>query len=131
MSESLTGEQLTAIKDAFAACTENALASEGPVLLGEIRRLKAELERAREDIAFLERATLPELRRTVQHHKDGKQRWRERAEKAEARIAELRLCADCGHGEEAHSKDGETDCNASGARVRKCTCSFFIPGGAS
>ena len=43
----------------------------------------------------------------------------------------LAPCADCGHVEQAHSKDGETGCTASGARVRKCTCSFFIPGGGS
>lgn len=42
----------------------------------------------------------------------------------------LAPCADCGHVESAHSTDGETDCTASGARVRKCTCSFYIPGGA-
>jgi hypothetical protein len=47
------------------------------------------------------------------------------------RIAELDLCADCGHVESAHSKDGETDCNASGARLCKCACSYFIPGGAA
>jgi hypothetical protein len=47
------------------------------------QRLRAELDRAREDIAFLERNTLPELRREVEHHKDGKERWRKRAEKAE------------------------------------------------
>lgn len=43
----------------------------------------------------------------------------------------LAPCADCGHVEAAHSKDGETDCNASGARLCKCTCAYFIPGGAS
>lgn len=53
-------------------------------------RLRAELERRTEDVAFLERATLPELRRTVQHHQDGKQRWRDRAEKAEAELAAAR-----------------------------------------
>jgi hypothetical protein len=47
------------------------------------------------------------------------------------RIAELDVCADCGHVESAHSKDGETDCNASGARLCKCACSYFIPGGAA
>ncbi|OUD03370.1 hypothetical protein [Streptomyces swartbergensis] len=45
--------------------------------------------------------------------------------------ADAGLCSDCGHVERAHSEDGETDCTASGARVRKCTCSFFIPGGGS
>lgn len=62
-------------------------------LLAENKRLRAELDRRTEDVAFLERATLPELRRTVQHHIDGKQRWRDRAEKAEARLsAVLDLC---------------------------------------
>ncbi|NUS22731.1 MAG: hypothetical protein HOV92_00685 [Streptomyces sp.] len=37
------------------------------------------------------------------------------------------LCADCGHQEDAHSVDGETDCMASGARLLKCSCSYFIP----
>lgn len=37
------------------------------------------------------------------------------------------LCADCGHHEDAHSTNGETDCTASGARLLKCTCSYFIP----
>lgn len=59
-------------------------------LLGEIDRVRAELDRRTEDLAFLERATLPELRRDIQHHKDGKQRWRDRAEKAEAERDELR-----------------------------------------
>lgn len=53
-------------------------------LLAEMKRLHSELEHRIEDLAFLERATLPELRRTIQHHQDGKQRWRARAEKAEA-----------------------------------------------
>jgi hypothetical protein len=54
------------------------------------------------------------------------------AKKQAARIADLEPCADCGHVERAHARDGETNCNASGARVLKCTCVFFIPrGGAS
>lgn len=44
---------------------------------------------AAEDLDFLHRVTLPDLRREVEHHKDGKARWRARAEKAEARVAEL------------------------------------------
>jgi hypothetical protein len=44
------------------------------------------LDARTEDVAFLERATLPELRREIQHHQDGKKRWRDRAEKAEARL---------------------------------------------
>jgi hypothetical protein len=55
----------------------------------KIRRLTVDLERAREDLDFIGRSTLPDLRRQVEHHKDGKQRWRDRAKKAEARIAEL------------------------------------------
>jgi hypothetical protein len=47
------------------------------------------------------------------------------------KVAKLEACADCGHVEAAHSKDGETDCNASGARLCKCTCVYFIPGGES
>ncbi|TVL89829.1 hypothetical protein [Streptomyces sp. SAJ15] len=63
----------------------------------EIRALLAELDRVRADrdadneaIAFLERATLPELRRDIERHKAGKQRWRNRAEKAEAERDELK-----------------------------------------
>ncbi|MFE0088824.1 hypothetical protein [Streptomyces sp. NPDC059016] len=37
----------------------------------------------------LHRTTLPQLRREIQHHQDSKKRWRSRAEKAEARVAEL------------------------------------------
>lgn len=44
---------------------------------------QAQLERRTEDLAFLERATLPEMRRTIQRHEDGKKRWRDRAQKAE------------------------------------------------
>lgn len=58
-------------------------------LLAELERTRAELAARREDIAFLERNTLPELRRNVEHHKAGKQRWRTRAEKAEARVSAL------------------------------------------
>ncbi|MEU8469550.1 hypothetical protein AB0F30_16780 [Streptomyces sp. NPDC029006] len=57
--------------------------------VAEVHRLRAELDRRTEDLAFLERTTLPELRRSIEHHKDGKQRWRDRAEKAEARVWEL------------------------------------------
>jgi archaellum component FlaC len=70
--------------------TEKALHEIALDLKGEMGRLRQELDRAREDVAFLERATLPELRRTVEHHKDGKQRWRDRAEKAEAEVEQWR-----------------------------------------
>lgn len=59
----------------------------------EVRRLRAELERRTEDVAFLERTTLPELRREIEHHKDGKQRWRGRAEKAESALDRIREIA--------------------------------------
>lgn len=59
------------------------------VLLAELDRVRAELADQQEDIAFLHRNTLPELRREAQRHEDGKKRWRDRAEKAEARVAEL------------------------------------------
>ena len=58
-------------------------------MAGEIERLRRELDGYKDHLAFLERTTLPEMQRTIQHHKDGKQRWRERAEAAEARVREL------------------------------------------
>jgi len=44
----LSDEQLTAIEDAFAACTANPVAAEGPVLIAEIRRQRAELSATRQ-----------------------------------------------------------------------------------
>lgn len=74
---------------AFAALARTAVSE----LLAELAAVRAELAARTEHIDFLERNTLPELRRTVQHHIDGKQRWRARAEKAEARVsAVLDLC---------------------------------------
>ncbi|GAP46940.1 hypothetical protein [Streptomyces azureus] len=61
------------------------LSRQGKAAKAEVARLKAALASAREDAAFMERNTLPELRRAVEHHQAGKQCWRERAEKAEAR----------------------------------------------
>jgi hypothetical protein len=55
----------------------------------EVERLRRELDGLREHLAFLERSTLPDLRRTIQRHEDGKKRWRDRAETAEARVREL------------------------------------------
>lgn len=37
------------------------------------------------------------------------------------------LCVDCGHPAEAHAADGSRPCDASGARVRGCTCAYHIP----
>ena len=59
-------------------------------LRAELAAVRAELAARTEDVAFLERATLPELRRTVEHHQAGKQRWRERAVKAEAEAYQYR-----------------------------------------
>ncbi|MFF3928165.1 hypothetical protein [Streptomyces hirsutus] len=63
------------------------------LLLAELAAVRTELDQAQESIDFLERNTLPDLRRQIQHHQDGKARWRERAEKAEARVAELEPAA--------------------------------------
>lgn len=81
----------------LAEIVEMPRAEDIAALVTEVRRLHAELERRTEDLAFLERATLRELRREIEHHKAGKQRWRDRAETAEARVAEARtktLCAE-------------------------------------
>ncbi|MFD8806256.1 hypothetical protein [Streptomyces sp. NPDC059597] len=97
MSEPMTPEReaeirsldlLSMVNDRAAPVISGYLAA----LLREVDRLRArvaELERWTDDLDFLERITLPGLRREVQHHKDSKQRWRKRAETAEARLAEL------------------------------------------
>lgn len=56
-------------------------------VLAEVDRLRAELADREEDLAFLHRNTLPELRRESQRHEDGKKRWCNRARKAEAALA--------------------------------------------
>ncbi|MFF6931545.1 hypothetical protein [Streptomyces californicus] len=75
------------LSDATAELAENARAMNG------LRRHRDAAEnRVREleeEERFLERSTLPDLRRQVEHHKDGKARWRKRAETAETRVAEL------------------------------------------
>ncbi|MEU0354956.1 hypothetical protein [Streptomyces cyaneofuscatus] len=72
-------------------------------LLAEVDRLRKALSEAASQVAeledevgkasahthFLERNTLPDLNRQIEHHEDGKARWRKRAEKAEARVADL------------------------------------------
>ncbi|WP_434744641.1 hypothetical protein [Streptomyces sp. A-14] len=64
---------------------------EGPVrtLLAEVDRLRKSVADADDRVSFLERNTLPDLHRQIEHHKGGKARWRKRAETAEARVAEL------------------------------------------
>lgn len=73
-------ESITSLPDAVAAL--GAL----PVPVGPEPQAS---DVAAEQLDFLHRVTLPDLRREVQHHQDGKARWRERAETAEARVAEL------------------------------------------
>jgi hypothetical protein len=46
---------------------------------------------------------------------------------AEVRAEEPATCQDCGHLEAAHTGDNDPTCNASLARVRSCTCMFYIP----
>ncbi|CAL9663661.1 hypothetical protein SUDANB1_07103 [Streptomyces sp. enrichment culture] len=70
---------------AFTALARTAVSE----LLAELAAVRAERDEARESLAFMERNTLPELRRTVEYHQDGKKRWRDRAEKAEVRVVEL------------------------------------------
>ena len=67
----------------FDCCSAHAAADTVSALLAENERLRGELADRMEDIAFTDRNTLPELRRTIQRHVDGKKRWRDRAEKAE------------------------------------------------
>lgn len=66
-------------------CTKNEVHE----LAAEIDRLRVELDNYKDHLGHLERHTLPQLRREIQHHQDGKKRWRDRAEKAEARVVEL------------------------------------------
>ncbi len=63
--------------------------SDVPALLTEVDRLRAELGAAKDRLDHFDRHTLPRLRREIEHHQDGKKRWRDRAEKAEARVSEL------------------------------------------
>ena len=81
-----------------------------PIISGHLAAMQAEIARLRKALSdaadqvaerdddlgkasahthFLEHTTLPELRREIERHRDGKARWRRRAEKAEARVAEL------------------------------------------
>lgn len=93
MTSPLTEQQLDEYEALIARTTPLGAVTASPsmprALLTEVRRLQAELERRTEDTAFLERTTLPELRRQIEHHKAGKLRWRDRAAKAETRVREL------------------------------------------
>jgi len=73
----------------------------------------------------------PEHHAEQARHRMAAELGRVRAElattQAELTDAEPAVCADCGHLESAHPADEDGDCNASGARVRGCTCTYFIP----
>ncbi|WP_331764793.1 hypothetical protein [Streptomyces sp. NBC_01238] len=91
MSAPLTPEREAEYRALIARTTDLGalVASPGVLqeLLAELDRVRAELADRQEDLAFLHRNTLPELRRESQRHEDGKKRWRDRAEKAEAALA--------------------------------------------
>lgn len=78
-----------AIAAAGIPLTAGLVQDESESLAAEVGRLRSELASYKEHLDFLERSTLPELRRTILHHEAGKKRWRDRAEKAEARVREL------------------------------------------
>lgn len=96
MTEPLSPERISEIKSLLRYETSisfhSARAKESMLLLvAEVERLRAELIAATEDAAFMHRITIPDLRRNVTHHEDGKKRWRDRAEKAEAERDRFRL----------------------------------------
>lgn len=78
-------EELCRLTDPTAVARRETLGD----LLAEVDRLRGELSDATGQVDFLERNTLPDLHRQIEHHKGGKARWRKRAETAEARVAEL------------------------------------------
>ncbi|MFH9765165.1 hypothetical protein ACH4N4_30470 [Streptomyces microflavus] len=57
----------------------------------QVAELDDELGKASAHTHFLERNTLPDLHRQIEHHKGGKARWRKRAEAAEARPVEAHV----------------------------------------
>ncbi|MFI6653235.1 hypothetical protein ACIBI8_37300 [Streptomyces sp. NPDC050529] len=70
----------------------------------ELILLRAESD----ELKDLRRLMLPQLRREIQHHKDGKARWRGRAEKAEARVAELEKSQAADRAERSRWSDAES-----------------------
>jgi predicted RNase H-like nuclease (RuvC/YqgF family) len=74
----------------FACCSAHTAADTVPALLAENARLRRELDAYKDELDSLHRNTLPELRREIQHHQDGKKQWRDRAEKAEPERDALR-----------------------------------------
>ncbi|MFE9855571.1 hypothetical protein [Streptomyces sp. NPDC005780] len=98
----------------FACCTAHDAADAVPELLAEVDRLRKALSGAADQVAERDdelggvHTELDRLRRENQHHQNSKARWRSRAEKAEARVAELEElkparfqdCQKCGAGYE-------------------------------
>ncbi|MFF3094158.1 hypothetical protein [Streptomyces cyaneofuscatus] len=76
-------EELHRLTDPTAVARREALGD----LLAEVDRLRGEVSDATGRVDFLERNTLPDLNRQIEHHKDGKARWRKRAEAAELEAA--------------------------------------------
>lgn len=102
---SLWGDRWAEPDDQVASIADSGaqLARAMPLVLAEVDRLRKALSDAADQVAelddelgkasahthFLERNTLPDLHRQIEHHKGGKARWRKRAETAEARVAQL------------------------------------------
>ena len=68
--------------------------------------------------AYMGERAAPVLRRLLEVEAD--------VARLRGELAEVPVCGDCGHLESAHAGDGETSCNASGARLAKCTCAYYI-----
>lgn len=71
--------------------------------IAEVQRLAGELAERTEELAFLHRSTLPDLRTSVDYHMAGKERWRNRALEAEALVRNLQRPAIESQRDEARS----------------------------
>jgi hypothetical protein len=63
-------------------------------------------------------------------HSDSNNPWENALDHAAEQAEAAATCADCGHLKSAHYDavgDDVSGCNASGAKVRACTCWYFIP----
>ncbi|WP_369183309.1 hypothetical protein [Streptomyces sp. Y1] len=105
-----------------------------------VRHLEAETSRLRAAWNSA-RTRASNLRERLDNADHGRDRFVEAIEQMQAENDRLRdvlkstqaiaaldsaTCESCGHLESAHDPDGDRDCNASGARVRQCTCAYFI-----
>ncbi|MYR48866.1 hypothetical protein GTY83_07070 [Streptomyces sp. SID4928] len=91
--------------------TEEAETSEAQ-LKGRVRGLRAQVDELEEQGRFLERNTLPDLNRQIEHHQGGKARWRKRAEAAEARVAELEAAGSRLAAVERLAEEADDKCNS-------------------